>query len=380
MRKLARRMIITSSNLATNLLLNLVGLDAARESMQRLEIDGVDICRAVEDERAFEQGHQQPDDSRRRDRAAARDRRRPWHVPRVGGRDVEHPARSAVERHDRARACRTVFAPIAKIAHKTGEISTVTHDAGAVFMPGRPPYLVAIFVESSGDQKERQEAGMAASTRDLGNASRLPARACRGDRAGQRPADGRRPRSCRTRTASSCARRADASAERRPAPAAAIFLRRRIERCRREYAPHAELRTVGVHGDRSVRGAAAAPLSALRPLRGHHARRGARSAARSRWRAGPRRGKRRLSFTRARRHRERRRRTAGALPQTSSASATSISTPRKRFSGMPPSLENTRRAVGHAPTARLGAADDHLHLDLGYVTVVPRDRSEAEGD
>jgi hypothetical protein len=27
-----------------------------------------------------------------------------------------------------------------------------------------------------------------------------------------------------------------------------------------------------------------------------------------------------------------------------------------------------------------GAADDHLHLDLGYVTVVPRDRSEGEGD
>jgi beta-lactamase class A len=61
-RQLARRMIITSSNLATNLLVNLVGLER----------------------------------------------------------------------------------PIAKVAHKTGEISIVTHDAGAVFMPGRPPYLVAI--------------------------------------------------------------------------------------------------------------------------------------------------------------------------------------------------------------------------------------------
>jgi beta-lactamase class A len=52
---------------------------------------------------------------------------------------------------------------IAKIAHKTGEISTVTHDAGAVFMPGRPPYVVAIFTESPGDAKERQEAAIAAS-------------------------------------------------------------------------------------------------------------------------------------------------------------------------------------------------------------------------
>jgi beta-lactamase class A len=52
---------------------------------------------------------------------------------------------------------------VARIAHKTGEISTVTHDAGAVFMPGRPPYIVTIFVESTGDLRERQDAGAAAS-------------------------------------------------------------------------------------------------------------------------------------------------------------------------------------------------------------------------
>jgi beta-lactamase class A len=52
---------------------------------------------------------------------------------------------------------------VAKVAHKTGEISTVTHDAGAVFMRGRPPYVVAIFVESFGELKERQDAGVAAS-------------------------------------------------------------------------------------------------------------------------------------------------------------------------------------------------------------------------
>src|SRR5262245_26628993 len=55
-RQLARRMIVTSSNLAANLLLNLVGIEAARESLQRLEIQGVDLCRSVEDERAFELG------------------------------------------------------------------------------------------------------------------------------------------------------------------------------------------------------------------------------------------------------------------------------------------------------------------------------------
>ncbi len=55
-RSLARRMIITSSNLAANLLLNLVGLEAARESLERLGIAGIDLCRGVEDDRAFELG------------------------------------------------------------------------------------------------------------------------------------------------------------------------------------------------------------------------------------------------------------------------------------------------------------------------------------
>jgi beta-lactamase class A len=33
------------------------------------------------------------------------------------------------------------------VAHKTGEISTVAHDAGVVYAPGRKPYVVAILTE-----------------------------------------------------------------------------------------------------------------------------------------------------------------------------------------------------------------------------------------
>ena len=35
----------------------------------------------------------------------------------------------------------------ARVAHKTGEISTCTHDAGFVLLPGRRPYAVAILTE-----------------------------------------------------------------------------------------------------------------------------------------------------------------------------------------------------------------------------------------
>ena len=50
------------------------------------------------------------------------------------------------------------------MAHKTGEISSASHDAGIVFLPGHPPYVIGILVESAGDARERLEVGVAAST------------------------------------------------------------------------------------------------------------------------------------------------------------------------------------------------------------------------
>jgi beta-lactamase class A len=162
-RQLARRMIISSSNLATNLLLNLVGLEAAHAAMARLEISGVDLCRGVEDERAFEKGIS----NRMTPNGAAALLRTIVAARGISPESADEMNAILLDQHfsgtigpglpDTVRAA-------AKIAHKTGEISTVTHDAGAVFMPGRPPYVVSIFVESTGDLKERHDAGVAAST------------------------------------------------------------------------------------------------------------------------------------------------------------------------------------------------------------------------
>jgi beta-lactamase class A len=35
----------------------------------------------------------------------------------------------------------------ARVAHKTGEISTVAHDAGVVYLPKRKPYVLVILTE-----------------------------------------------------------------------------------------------------------------------------------------------------------------------------------------------------------------------------------------
>ena len=45
----------------------------------------------------------------------------------------------------------------ATVAHKTGEISTVCHDAGIVYLPEREPYILAILTEVERETNGRRE-------------------------------------------------------------------------------------------------------------------------------------------------------------------------------------------------------------------------------
>ncbi len=159
---LARRMITTSSNLATNLLVDLIGVDTARCALARRGITGIDLVRGVEDDRAFDIGC----------------------INRITARGVVRLLRAIVDRRDcsevssgamvdvlAGQQLTGTIAPglppdaraVARIAHKTGEISTATHDAGIVFLPGRAPYIVALLTEGGADSAQRQNALTAAS-------------------------------------------------------------------------------------------------------------------------------------------------------------------------------------------------------------------------
>src|SRR5205814_9435660 len=52
---------------------------------------------------------------------------------------------------------------VARVAHKTGDISSASHDVGLVFLPGRPPYAIAVLSESAGDPADRTSALIAVS-------------------------------------------------------------------------------------------------------------------------------------------------------------------------------------------------------------------------
>jgi beta-lactamase class A len=160
--ELARHMIASSSNLATNLLLDVTGLDAARRTLSARGITGVDLQRGVEDDRAHQAGcnNQVTADGLVRLLRAIHDR--------DGFSEVSSQAMLNVMFDQRfagaiAPGLPEAIRAVARVAHKTGDISTASHDAGLVFLPGRPPYAIALLAESPGDAADRTAALIAAS-------------------------------------------------------------------------------------------------------------------------------------------------------------------------------------------------------------------------
>jgi beta-lactamase class A len=161
---LARHMIAVSSNLATNVLLDYVGVDRARRALSAAGVVGVDLVRGVEDDRAFDAGISN----------------------RVTADGLRSLFRAIFEGRFCSAACTAEMIDIlcaqmfnsgipaglpaavrgaARVAHKTGEISTVTHDAGLVFLPGRPPYALVVLTDTPGERGDRFEPIAAISSR-----------------------------------------------------------------------------------------------------------------------------------------------------------------------------------------------------------------------
>ena len=140
--ELARHMIVRSSNLATNLLLDLLGLSFLQQTLEQHHLGGIDLRRGVEDELAFEHGINNrvtADGLVQLLRLIAEERAFSPMLSRAM-LDILHEQefRSGIPAGLPAGA---------RVAHKTGEISTIAHDAGIVYLPRRKPYVVAILTE-----------------------------------------------------------------------------------------------------------------------------------------------------------------------------------------------------------------------------------------
>ena len=140
--ELALHMIATSSNLATNLLLDLIGLDAVRRTIEEFGLTGLDVRRGVEDEKAFEHGiiNRVTANGLVGLLSLVADGRA--YSPGLSQEMLDILHQQEFKKGIPARLPREV-----RVAHKTGDISTIAHDAGVVYAPGRKPYVIAILTE-----------------------------------------------------------------------------------------------------------------------------------------------------------------------------------------------------------------------------------------
>jgi beta-lactamase class A len=150
LRELVERMITRSSNLATNAVLALVDPQRAQETARALGAATIMVRRGVEDGKAFEQGLNNTT------------------TPRDLGVLLES---IVTERAASPESCREMLAilerqefneeipaglpPGTRVAHKTGEITGVLHDAAVVFTPqGRAPFILVVLTRNIDDQRQ----------------------------------------------------------------------------------------------------------------------------------------------------------------------------------------------------------------------------------
>ena len=149
---LAEHMIATSSNLATNLLLDLVGVEGARESLARLHLGGIDLRRGVEDEVAWETGLNNQVTA-----AGLCDALRLIEEGQAISPEASRAMLDILHQQKFKSGIPAGLPDDARVAHKTGEISTVAHDAGIVYLDGRDAYVVVILTEWAPEVGGRQE-------------------------------------------------------------------------------------------------------------------------------------------------------------------------------------------------------------------------------
>jgi len=141
--ELAYHMITTSSNLATNLLLGVIGPDAVNRTLKELHVDqGIELRRGVEDELAFEKRINNMVTADGLLRILVMLSEGKAFSPALSRRMMDILHGQEFNQGIPARLPKG-----ARVAHKTGEISTVAHDAGVIYLPKRKPYVLVILTE-----------------------------------------------------------------------------------------------------------------------------------------------------------------------------------------------------------------------------------------
>jgi beta-lactamase class A len=169
---LIRHMIVRSSNLATNLLIDQVSASRVMDVMRQLGAYNLQVLRGVEDEKAFKAGLNNEITAgdlalllATLARAAAEPGDAAAAAPPDPGAD-EALAKPSISHHAAAAMLEVLEAqefnekipaglpPGTPVAHKTGDITRIHHDAAIVLPPGESPYVLVVL--TAGFDKEEE--------------------------------------------------------------------------------------------------------------------------------------------------------------------------------------------------------------------------------
>ncbi len=147
LRQLCEAMITVSSNFATNLLIDRLGVDNIRSTVTRLGADGMQVLRGVEDQKAFDKGLNNSTTARGLlvlfEKIAAGAAVNP---------EADREMVAILKRQKFNDAIPSGLPKDVPVAHKTGNITRIHHDAGIVY--AKRPYVVVLLVRGIQSQKE----------------------------------------------------------------------------------------------------------------------------------------------------------------------------------------------------------------------------------
>ena len=146
LRDLCEAMITVSSNFAANLLIERVGAESVRRTVHRLGADGMVVLRGVEDQKAFDKGLNNETTARALEILLTKIAQ-----GSAVGATADAEMVAILKRQTFHDAIPAGLPDGTPVAHKTGNITKIHHDAAIVY--GRRPYVLVVLVRGIEDQK-----------------------------------------------------------------------------------------------------------------------------------------------------------------------------------------------------------------------------------
>ncbi|HSM18017.1 MAG TPA: serine hydrolase [Gemmatimonadales bacterium] len=168
-RELIDLMITRSSNLATNILIEFADARRVTATMRQLGADSIEVLRGVEDLKAYRAGLSNTTTAR--DLGVIL-------TALAGGRAASEHSTAAMlailEQQEFNEGIPAGLPAGTRVAHKTGWITAIDHDAAIVYPDGGPPYVLVVLVRGIEDH--------AVSSQLIATLSEITYRALRGGR------------------------------------------------------------------------------------------------------------------------------------------------------------------------------------------------------